>query len=254
MNPGTARLRLAIVTGLAPVLGLASLASGGTGCVANGGDESMIVLKNVRPGDNCMFKPSETENGISRGALDIQVHTGYLFTAQVKSRVTAVAGQEDQRTILISGANVDISFPGSTLFTAAELDDLKAQALTHFKTLFSSPLPPNGSLLDTQFELIPRELAEAVSAKAGTASAVALATFRIVGAFPGADSEQTSQAFQYPIEIVNGGLVADHGACADLSSTFVPKVGNSCNPGQDFQVDCCHDDTGLQCPAVGTKM
>ena len=55
-------------------------------------------------------------------------------------------------------------------------------------------------------------------------------------------------------------MARDNGACANLSTSFVPKVGNSCNPGQDGVVDCCTMPdpnnpavTRFVCPAVGTK-
>jgi hypothetical protein len=230
---------------------LVTLAGVVTGCVASGGDESMLVLKNVLPREKCTFAPADTETGITAGAIDVRSGTGYLFTAQIKSRVTAAIGQEDQRTILLSGANVDVAFPGSTLFTADELAGLKTATLTHFKSLFTSPLTPGG-LLDAQFELLPGALIDAVAAKAGFTSVVALATFTVVGGFPGSDDDLTSQAFQYPVTILKDGLISDHGACSALPASFAPRLGNSCNPGQDFVVDCCTSGTVLQCPAVGT--
>jgi hypothetical protein len=254
MHRGTVRSTPSTLALGTLAIALGTLATGATGCLASGGDESMLVLKNVMPASGCTFSPAETETGITHGALDVQGRTGYLFTAQIKSRVTADAGQQDQRTILITGANVDIAFPGSMLFTAADLDDLKARTLTHFKSLFASPLTPNGGLLDAQFELIPAELAAAIAARKGFGSVVALATFKVVGAFPGDDSEQTSQAYQYPVTIVEQGLVVDRGPCAQLATAFMPRTGNACNPVQDFVVDCCSNATVRLCPAVGTAM
>jgi hypothetical protein len=239
---------------LAPVPAVALVLAAGAGCAANGGDESMLVLKNVAPGADCKFTPAETETGISRGELDTSLGIGYLFTAQIKSRITAATGQADPRTILISGANVDIAFP-STLLSQTELDQLKTAGLTKFKSLFSSPLAPNGGLLDAQFELIPAELAVALDAKLATTAVTALVTFRVIGGFPGSDDELTSQAFQYPVTLRSGGLAVDKGPCAMLSSSFMARPGNSCNPGQDFVVDCCTAPNGvLECPAVGTGM
>lgn len=248
MQGGIAR---SLLVGLGPVLAVAVAIPGAGGCVADGGDESMLVLKNVLPKDKCTFSPGENETGITAGAIDAQVGTGYLFTAQIKSRVTAAAGQEDQRTILLSGANVDVTFPDATLFTAAELTNLRDTAVTHFRSLFTSPLTPNGGVLDAQFELLPAELVAAVVAK-GRDAVVVLANFKVTGAFPGSDGELTSQSFSYPVTILKQGLVNDKGPCGSVSSSFVPRVGNSCNPGQDFAVDCCTGTAGLECPAVGT--
>jgi hypothetical protein len=247
-GPRSTVVSFATLAGLGPVLAVAVT---GGGCVADGGDESMLVLKNVMPKDKCMFAPGENETGITAGAIDVQIGTGYLFTAQIKSRVTAVTGQEDQRTILLSGANVDVTFPDATLFTSDELAKLRDSAVTHFKSLFTSPLTPNGGVLDAQFELLPFELVTAVAAK-GKDAVVVLANFKVTGAFPGGDGELTSQAFSYPITILKQGLVNNKGPCGTVSSSFVPRVGNSCNPGQDFVVDCCTSAAGLECPAVGT--
>jgi hypothetical protein len=236
---------------LATALALAAT----TGCVASGGDESIIVLRNVLGGSStggCTFTSQESEVGLSQGTLDVQRGTGYLFGAQLKSRITSLTGQEDQRTIFTSGANVDIAFPSTTVFSDAELADFKAANLLHFKSPFTVPLRPNGIVTDIPFVLIPGDLAVKLQAKLGFTSVVADASFRIVGDLAG--GEVTSQTFHYPVTILAAGLVLDAGECALLSSSFMARVGNVCNPGQDGVVDCCSDARGAQiCPAVGTK-
>jgi hypothetical protein len=235
---------------LATALALAAAA----GCVANGGDESIIVLRNVLAGSStgCTFSSEATEVGLSQGSLDVQRGTGYLFGAQLKSRITALTGQEDQRTIFTSGANVDISFPSTMVFSDAELAAFKSANLLHFKSPFTVPLHPNGTVTDIPFNLIPAELAIALQTKAGFTSVVADASFKIVGDLAG--GEVTSQTFHYPVTILAAGLLVDKGECAMLAASFVPRVGNACNPGQDGVVDCCSDPRGLAvCPAVGTK-
>jgi hypothetical protein len=239
--------------GISSSLGILSvIAALGSACTANGGDESILVLKNVQPGAGCMVMPSETETGVSRGALDVQFKTGYEFFAQVKSRITATTTQVDQRVILTRGANVDITFADSTVFSAAELTDLNTKNLLHFLTPFSVPIPPNDAIVDVEFELIPVDLVAVIAAKKLPMVAVQT-TFKMVGDLSGGNV--SSQPFSYSIQVVSQGFRRDQGLCADLSTTFVPKVGNSCNPGQDGVVDCCKDPTGeFVCPAVGTKM
>jgi hypothetical protein len=230
-------------------LGSAALAAG---CAANGGDESIVVLRNVVPTAGCVLTAMDTEVGISHGALDVTGATGYLFAAQLKSRITAVASQEDQRTIFVEGANVDIAFPGTTVFSAAELADMKAKGLTHFKAQFSTIISPNGGLSDVGFELIPGEIAIALAAKQGFAPVSADTSFTVLWTLAG--GEVTSQTYHYPVTLMNGGFVHVTGQCSDLVSTFSPRVGNPCNPGQDGVVDCCLTDGIRMCPAVGTKM
>src|SRR3954466_1116185 len=82
-------------TGLVGLVGLAALG----GCAANGGDESILVLRNVAPpmsatGGACTFTPAETEVGLGSGVLDTSARTRYEFAAQLKSRIIAVSGQE----------------------------------------------------------------------------------------------------------------------------------------------------------------
>src|SRR4051812_39507508 len=91
------------IAGLAPglmLVAVAALVSLGGGCVADGSDGGILVLKNVHADTNCMTSASETETAVSSGNLDLLVPGGYLFIAQLKGRITAVAGQEDQRTII----------------------------------------------------------------------------------------------------------------------------------------------------------
>jgi hypothetical protein len=246
MHRGIARL---IVFG---ALGL------GAGCLANGGDESMLVLRNIVPmvtTTGCTTNSTTAELGLAGGSLSVTPSTGlqlvgYHVIAQLQSRITANTGQESQRTILLRGANVDITFPGSSLFSAAELAAMKASTLTHFMIPFSGFLPPNGSLADAPFELIPADLATTVGAKPNFTGVLALATFQVVGDLGGGDV--TSQKFQYPVSFVPEPYIVNNGACSALSASFKPRVGDVCNLGQDGATDCCTDTGRLVCPAVGT--
>jgi hypothetical protein len=177
-----------------------------------------------------------------------------VFIAQMKSRITALDDQEDQRTIITSGANVDIAFPNSTLFSAAELTKLQDDRLTKFKALFTAPIMPNGGIKDAGFGLIPEELVARIAAKADLTKSFrieAVATFTVVGDMSGQRIE--SQAFSYPVTIGNGLSVFVAGPCP-LPSTFGSvHPGYSCNSMQDGQVDCCIATSGgvstLTCPA-----
>lgn len=235
------------------------------GCTADSGDEGMFVLKNVRAAAGCMVTPADNESGIPSGSLDLFLPSSYIFIAQVRSRITALAGQEDQRTVIITGANIDITFPGSTLFSDTELADLKTSALTHFKQPFSAPLGPNGGLTDVGFSLIPEPLIERIVTKALPVITAnppqrfrleSLATFTIVGDMSGATV--TSQPFSYPVTIGNGVSVVIAGSCPLPQAFGMPRTGYSCNPGQDGVIDCCTTATpqglALTCPATLATM
>lgn len=238
------------------VLGLCAAAL--AGCAANGGDEGLLVLKNVVPaastGGSCSFSSQETEVSLVRGSLDVSFGVGYEFIAQVKSRITALAGQEAQRTVFTRGANIDLAFADTALFSASDLTALNAKNLLHFMVPFTAPISPNGGVTDVLFELIPPELSAAAAAKSFTSTTL-LATFTIVGDLAGGDV--TSQKFQFTVTLTNGGARNIKGTCASLSASFTPRVGSPCNPFQDGIVDCCTELDNMNnvvdvCPAVGT--
>lgn len=242
--------------GIAWLIVLAALGLG-AGCVANGGDEGMLVLRNIEAtttSGSCVFTGAVSETGLAQGSLSVTTSVvtkvGYQVAPQIKSRITADTGQEDLRTIVIRGANVDITFPGSSLFSAAELADLKARTLTHFMAPFSGFLPPNGGITDIPFEVIPAELMARVADKTDFDGTLALASFKIVGDLGGSDV--TSQTFQFPVTLHKAPSLVDNGACSALPASFVPSTGNPCFPGQDGTTDCCTNQGHPVCPAVGT--
>lgn len=241
------------------LIGLAAVCAGAAlpGCAANGGDESMLVLKNVAPptsatGGVCTFTAAETEAGLVHGVLDVTSGVGYQFVAQVKSRLTADLGQEDARTIFFRGANVDLTFPDAGAL-GGQISDLQSKGLLHFMAPLSGALPPNGSLTDAGFELIPAGVATALNSAAGFTSTVVQATFTIVGDLAGGDA--SSQEFHYSVTVGRQILITNHGACTALPTGFTAHAGNPCFPGQDFVLDCCASSTGMPvCPAVRPGM
>lgn len=219
-------------------VGLALVALVG-GCVADSGDGGILVLRNVVADSMCSTLGNATEATRAHGSLDLLVSSGYLFIAQMKSRITALAGQEDQRTIITSGANIDITFPGSTLFSDAELADLKKSGITHFKSPFSQAIFPNGGLSDGFFTLIPGELGARIFIKSGQRMGFAIeavGTFTIEGDMSG--ERVTSQPFSYAVTIGNGISANIVGPCPRASGSML-NTGYACNPGQDGAVDCC---------------
>src|ERR1041384_3337578 len=94
--------------------GIGGLVAALGGCVASGGDESILVVKAVAPpttaiGGVCTFTPSDAEAGLVHGALDVTLGHGYQVIAQLRSRITAdltQTGQANARTISLRGANV----------------------------------------------------------------------------------------------------------------------------------------------------
>jgi hypothetical protein len=224
------------------------------GCVADG-DGGILVLKNVHPATGCSPNATGDEPAIGHGTLDLLLPSGYLFIAQLRSRITATTGQEAERTIITSGAKIDITFPGSELFSAADLADLKASGLTHVKQLFSADLAPNGGIADIGFELIPAALAQRVAAKADLTKPFRLetvATFTVEGNLAG--QTVASQAFTFPVTLGNNLSVNVAGACPLPKDFGMPRTGYACNPAQDGMVDCCDRAGTLVCPATVSSL
>jgi hypothetical protein len=223
------------------------------GCVADGGDGGILVLKNVRADEMCTTTGGATESHVSHGLLDLLIASDYRFIAQLQSRITAISGQESQRTIVTQDTKVDVTFPSSTLFTDAELADLKSQGLTHFKSLFSVPIAPNGGLSDGVFVIIPRSLVQKVSDKVNSLTSQvrieALATFTVEGDMSGEHVE--SQPYAYPVTLGNNVTISvPMPATCPLAKEFgTVRTGYACNPFQDGVVDCCQVANGLRCPA-----
>lgn len=228
-----------------------------SGCMADEGtDGGMFVSKGVAPGDGCTTMVSEDEIGISHGVIDSSLPSGYVFIAQIRSRITAVEGTEDQRTILTTGARVDITFPDSTFFSDAELADLQSAGLTKYRTLFTAAVAPNRGITDAGFELVPGALIARINAKSRQAFRLEMiASFTIEGDMSGRSVE--SNTFHFPITVGRGVTVNVLGSCPVPSGTTL-RTGSSCNPTQDGIVDCCTDATrvsetnpdGLVCPAT----
>lgn len=246
-----------LVAGL--VAGFGGLVALG-GCVTNGGDESILVVKAVAPpttaaGGVCTFTASDLEPGLVNGVLDVALGRGYQFVAQLRSRITADTGQEDVRTISLRGANVDLTFPDATRL-GSQITTLQSQGLLHFMAPISAPLPPNSSLADVPFELIPHGVTQGIAPALTVPdfpSTVVQATFTIVGDLAGGNV--SSQAFHFSVTLGKQVLITDQGLCSMVSKSFVPRTGNVCAPGQDFAIDCCGVSTTTPvCPAVGTGM
>jgi len=224
------------------------------GCMADTGGESILVLKNVHAGTDCLAAAAENEIGTARGTLDLLMPSGYVFVAQLKSRIETQVEEDkdkDQRTIFTTGANVDISFPGSDLFSAAELTELRDAGLTRFKQPFVAPIVPNGGLVDIPFVAVPEALVDRIAARADLSTKFrleTLVTFTIKGDVSG--REVSSQPFSYAITIGNGVVVNVMGSCSSIAASTEVRTGYACNPAQDGVIDCCVNGTALMCPAV----
>jgi hypothetical protein len=237
---------------------VASLGLGLVGCANNGGDDAIQIVDNVIPTIGCVADPASTTYK-SHGTLALDATNPYLFNALLRSRITAPTGQEVQRTIFTTAAEVDITFVGAyaNLFSASELKDLQTQGLTKFSTQFAAPILPGGTATG-QYTLVPIGLLTAIQTKLAASPPVPTSvridlttTTTVTGTLAG--GAVTSQPFVYPITLCNDCVVMNAGTCGMLPAGLVVRPGDACNYFQDGPVDCCMT-TGtpsrLQCPGA----
>lgn len=222
-------------------------------CVADNGDEGIFITKNVVPGDGCTFTASESEAFYAHGTLSTASPSSYRLNPQMISRISAAEGQEDQRTVILQGARVDIEFADPDLAAKLDIAGLQAAGVTKFQALFTAPLSPGG-VADGSFDLITRRLIDEVirvepsAGMVGSAFRTELIAKTVVyGDMSG--SEVTSQPFQYPVTLCANCVVRVMGACP-LPMGTMAEQGNPCNPYQDGIVDCCTSGTDVICPAT----
>lgn len=227
----------------------ASLAA--SACVDGGSDASMVILRNLAPGDGCVLDPS-SDVAFTNGVIQIDSSAGYLFTPLVRNDLVTVEGEiVTRKTIFVEGARVTIDFYDTTLFTADEIATFQAEGLTRFQAPTSSSISPNGGTHSFNFEIVPPELLAELDAKLplDARSTVLNVSVQMVGYING--DEITSNVFRYPVEVCRDCLVTNVGACAGIDPGVDYPTGGACNPVQDGTLACCTaTDGSLVCPAT----
>lgn len=223
-----------------------ALATALSACVADGGDQSLLILYNAEPGANCTINP-DVDTFIARGLIDVNAGIGYLFTPIVENIVEEVEGSE--RRVYLTGANIDLTFlPG--VFSDAEITSMAESGVTSFGQSFGVSAEPGGRV-GLGFVILPVQVLDALAGKlAEGQSTEVTAHVSVVGDVNGREIE--SNDFAYPIEVCNGCLRISLGACTGLDPGFMPTdVGGTCQTFQDGLVQCCTSPDGqLICPAI----
>ena len=227
---------------------------------ANSGDEGMIVLNNTATVDTCTLNGSTSQPFIAHGQIWAKAPTGYLLTPLIQSRVVMGSSTDiSQRTILLTGANVELSVESVSIehpdgsFSSGSVTLSGAQS--QFSALFSGSLPPAGTV-NVGFEVVPpqtmRQILTASPSATDKMTAEVLAKVTVLGTLDG--DKISASPFQFPIAVCNNCVVTNLGACPVPTGT-VPRKGNACNPFQDGTVDCCTDTSNnLVCPATVSTM
>jgi hypothetical protein len=203
---------------------------------ADKGDEGMFIVNNtaVTGGAACTTTGAITQPFTASGEISYNAATsggsGYIMTPLIESRITALVGQEAQRTIHLEGANVTLT---------------KATGGTsqNFTALFAGSLAPNGGTTNVGFELIPVSSITALGNASQNTEIVASVT--VYGTLGGGRID--AEPFTYPVTILSTNNVA---SCKNF---MFPGGANPCNAFQDGPLDCCLPTAigaTVVCPAV----
>jgi hypothetical protein len=221
------------------------------GACAGNGDEVLLIVNNAVPGEECVLSGDEEGVFRSAGFLDTAGGVGYLLTPLLKNTATTETATEAQRTVFISGARVDLTFPEPSPFDAEELQNLADSGLTRFEVPQAGSISPNGGTAPFAFDIMQAPLVAALSDELEGIDDRILVQAKVTmrGTMGGGTIE--SQTFTFPITVCEGCNVFNLGPCAMLGG-IEPRVSNPCNPFQDGQTDCCSVTDGLVCPAIST--
>ena len=227
-----------------------------TGCVADSGGEGFVILNNTAvSGDSCALSGDASQAFLAHGQINSSSPNGYLLTPLFESAISATSGMDLQRTILLAGANIELSVVAMTVTHAdGSTTNPPLPTLTgtdqKFRVLFSGSLPPGGTA-NFAFEVLPVSTMHTIMAASGAGSGDSVnaeVTAKVTADGTMGGDRVDSSPFTYPITVCNDCVLVDRGACADFMGTA--RTGNACNPFQDGPVDCCTDDAGaLVCPA-----
>jgi hypothetical protein len=208
------------------------------------GGRPLVIRNNLAPAeDGCTF--TTNNSAITRGQIDVQADDGYLFAALVENDAEAGTDNESARRALIQGADVELTLQEG--FEPAG-DPAQFEEDAAFTEYFSGVVEPNGAVGYFTFIVLPKKFMEDyIEPNLGAGSDLSVtARITIFGQMGGGDTE--SIPFNYPIDVCNGCMTIDLGACAELPEDFEGSAGGVCNTLQDVALECCDD--GSVCPAL----
>lgn len=214
-------------------LGAVSCAAG-SACTTQGGQGFFIVQNNV-PTEGCIIPSDVGSSFLSRGAVEVELAGGYLFTPVAQSLFQPSENGNVDHVIFVQGADVSISFPGG------ELDGFT------FRQQFSGSIFPGGTT-SFGFQILSRGDLDAI-AEVGADDLEVRAEITMFGTADGEDVE--AEPYFYNVNACRGCVAFDLGvACEAIPEGTTIRQGGTCDVFQDAVVDCCVDSLDrLLCPA-----
>src|SRR5678816_3490634 len=123
-------MRLALILAAAAV----------TGCTTNGG-RPLVILNNLAPDEGCTFSTTG-ESFVTRGRIDTQAASGYLFSPLVRNTAVSVEDDPGARLASIEGADIELSVQEGFFGDSGPPDGFADDA--GFTKLFSGAIEPDG--------------------------------------------------------------------------------------------------------------
>jgi len=240
-------LRTLLLTSLPLALALGA-------CVDDNADSGLTILYAAAPEAGCTFT-TPASLFMTAGRIDTAAGHGYLIAPEARNDIALLDGEsKSPKTVFVTGAEVEIAFYDTTLFTAAELAEMQTSGLTRFRVPVSGSVAPSAGTTIFPFTAVPTELIAAVAPKipaptgANPTPAVTVdVQLRLVGTRGGSSIQ--SNLFHYPVDICTNCLFHHLGKCVDTAYAEA-ETGGVCRPLQDGHLECCnfdHDDYEVTC-------
>ncbi len=230
------------------------LATAAGGCTDAG--RPLFILQNQIPDTSCEVNSSANSSFRSSGIIDVNAPGGYVFFPLVQNVAEAPNTADDSaKVVLIRGADVELSFQSGFLDGVSGDPISVIDANRQLTRPFSGNVQPNGGLQAFAFEILSRNLVNALADPAfdgkfanGTTTIIE-ANITVFGEMDGGGVE--SEEFTYPVEVGKGILKNNLGDCATLPAGINIREGFPCdaNALQDVIVDCCTSGGVDVCPA-----
>jgi hypothetical protein len=227
-----------------------------------------VIIQNQVPTAGCVIPADKGAIYRGTGEMDVrlvrdQAEVGYIIFPLLQNNLPAPAGGQtiDSNRIALSSFKVDVRLPADApadditnlfnnqLMTSAPDGSGGPDPLIHFSVPTSGSVASGGGNTASGVVAVPAQLARRIRdtrVLETTPYVYLMASIRAHGGTlnGGLDSD----AFDYPIRVCDGCLIASRDICPVAQKPANP--GNDCNVAQDALVDCCLAGSGLVCPSL----
>jgi hypothetical protein len=237
----------------------ASLFAFTTGCSGTPPGE-FIIYQNQVPAADCSIPATVGALYQGVGHLDVRLlggPHGYQFFPLLQNNFPPPAGGQlvDANRIQLQGFDVDVDVldptltdPIASLITGYRMADPTDpnHALVQFSQVTSGSVASGSGDTSSIVEIVPSGLASQIRSL-GVLSQDSRYTLMVTVRARGTTqvSSVRSDPFRYPVELCDGCLMIDQGACPVTAVS-----GNTCYVGQDSSTGCCEQNGSLFCPST----